>query len=119
MVSYPHRRATAWFLTLLCLFSSAVSGQTRATDVAAIRARARDLHDKMAQVQVDLADGVRLAGQIVHVQDDAIPYGTVRSLKKKGIPKKLLIPLIVGGSVVVALCVAPYPIGFLCRQDPS
>jgi len=131
MLLHLYRRATAWFLTVLYCCSVTAHGQSGASEVAKISVQARGLQAKMVQVRVDIADGTRFEGLIVQVTDDAfvlrqqpgqdrtIPFSTVRALKKKGIRKKVWVPLVVGGAVVVALCAAPYPIGFLCRQDPS
>ena len=54
-------------------------------------------------------------------QETLFPFAKVLDVRKqgRGSRKALWIPLAIGGGVLVALCVAPYPIGFLCRSDPS
>ena len=106
-----------------------------AADVNVIKGRVRDLHADAANVQIRLTDGVKLNGSIQQVEADAftvieektgqertLQYSQVATVKKKGLSrgaKAILIPAIIGGSVLLVLCAAPYPIGFLCRSDPS
>jgi hypothetical protein len=84
-------------------------------------------------VQVSLKDGTSIRGRIVRVEPDwfallqnsagevVVPFAKVANVRKQGggSRKALWIPLAIGGGVLLVLCVAPYPIGFLCRSDPS
>ena len=104
-------------------------------DADAIKAHVRALRADSAEVQIKLTDGTKLSGRIVRVEADTFSialakagqertfqYAQVAEVKKKGLSggaKAILIPAIVGGGVLVVLCAAPYPIGFLCRKDPS
>ena len=48
-------------------------------------------------------------------------YAQVNEVKKSGLSgnAKRAIALTVAGSVLAVLCFAPFPLGFLCQQDPS
>ena len=107
-----------------------VRAQTR-TAIAATREKVRTLHAKSSEVQITLAQGRTLRGQIVQVAnetfvvrqkagaEETVEYARVSKISKQGIRKSVLVPAVVGGAVLAVLCVAPYPIGFLCRRDPS
>jgi small nuclear ribonucleoprotein (snRNP)-like protein len=100
-----------------------------------LETRVRKLHAESSRVKVKLADGTVLQGRIVGVEPDsfairdektgrqtAVAYAQVKELKKSGLSRRtkaILIPAIVGGGVLLVLCAGPYPIGFLCRKDPS
>lgn len=106
-----------------------------ATDVDAIKARFRELRADAAEVRITLTDGAKLSGSILRLEADTftiaqektgqertMQYAQVIAVKKKGLShrtKAILIPTVIGGSVLLVLCVAPFPIGFLCRKDPS
>ncbi|HSR09755.1 MAG TPA: hypothetical protein VLM42_21675 [Bryobacteraceae bacterium] len=103
-------------------------------DVDAIKARFRELRADAAEVRIKLADGAKLSGSILRLEADTftivqektgqertLQYAQVTEVKKKGLPrgaKAILIPAVIGGSALLVLCVAPFPIGFLCRKDP-
>lgn len=84
-------------------------------------------------MRVSLKDGTSVRGRIVRIEPESFvlrqdsaqealfPFAKVLDVRKqgRGSRKALWIPLAIGGGVLVALCVAPYPIGFLCRSDPS
>lgn len=98
-----------------------------------VRARVHKLHSQRSEVRVSLKDGTSVRGRIIRIepesfalrqnsaQEGIFPFAKVLDVRKQGDgPRKALwIPLAIGGGVLVALCVAPYPIGFLCRSDPS
>lgn len=98
-----------------------------------IRARVQALHSQRSQVRVSLTDGSALQGRVIRVEPDsfvlsqksapevAIAFAKVTDVRKAGggSRKALWIPIAIGGGLLVALCVAPYPLGFLCRSDPS
>lgn len=106
-----------------------------AADVEAIKARFRKLHTDAAKVQIKLADGAKLDGGILRLEADTftiaqdktgkertLRYTQVTEVKRRGLSrgaKAVLIPAVVGGSALLVLCAAPYPIGYLCRKDPS
>ena len=84
-------------------------------------------------MRVSLTDGASVQGSIISIEPDSftvrqnsakelvVPFVKVADVRKqRGLSRKALwIPLAIGGGVLLALCVAPYPIGFLCRSDPS
>ena len=126
--TYPVRRVSCLVLTLLL---AAKSVMTQSVD--AVRTRTSELHAKGSDVQVSLKDGTSIRGRIVRVEPDSfallqnsagevvVPFAKVANVRKQGdgSRKALWIPLAIGGGVLLVLCVAPYPIGFLCRSDPS
>ena len=99
----------------------------------AVRARVRDLHARNSEVRVSLTDGTTVRGRIARVEQDSFalrtdsaqevvyPFAKVTDVRKQGGgPRKALwVPIAIGAGVLLALCVAPYPIGMLCRSDPS
>lgn len=100
----------------------------------AIKARVRELHAGASQVTIRLADGAKVEGRILGAdaesftvrpkkaaQDVTLKYTQVAEVKKKSrfMSKAVLIPVIIGGATLLLLCAGPYPIGFLCRADPS
>ena len=99
----------------------------------AVRARIHELHSKGSEVRVSLTDGTSVRGRVVRIQQDSFtlrqnsahevvfPFAKVADVRKQGSGsrKALWIAAAIGGGVLLALCVAPYPIGFLCRSDPS
>ena len=102
-----------------------------AADIAAIKTQVRDFHAAAAPIEVKLSTGAKLQGAILRVETDtfairqktgqevSVPFSDVAAVKKRGrISKAVLIPAIIGGTALF-LCVAPYPLGFLCRKDPS
>jgi hypothetical protein len=118
--------------TVLWCLTIAPAAQAQAPAAAArLEEQARDLSAKGAQARVTLTTGRTLRGQIVRVEretlvlrpkggaDETVQYAMVKRIQKQGgVRKAILIPAIVGGAALV-LCAAPYPIGFLCRRDPS
>jgi hypothetical protein len=120
--------AALWVLTT----THPALAQQSAAAVTKIREQVQRLNAKAAQVRVTLATGGTLNGHIVQVDNETfilrqkagpdmtVQYAAVTRIQKQGRGKKaILIPAIIGGAAVVVLCVAPYPIGFLCRRDPS
>ena len=54
--------------------------------------------------------------------DTVLPYAEVKDVTRSGLSRRakaILIPTAIGGGVLLVLCAGPYPIGFLCRKDPS
>jgi hypothetical protein len=103
--------------------------------VDAVKARFRELHAGATGVQIKLATGETMRGNILQLgadtftiaqdktgQQRTLRYSQVTEVKAKRRSrdsKTILIPAIVGAGAVLVLCAAPYPIGFLCRKDPS
>jgi hypothetical protein len=99
----------------------------------AVRSRVRELHSKGSEVRVLLTDGTSVQGWITRIEPDSfvlrqksgtesvLPFAKVVDVRKQssGFRKALWVPLMIGGGVLLALCVARYPIGFLCRSYPS
>jgi hypothetical protein len=104
-------------------------------DAVAIKAQVRALRQSGAKAEVALPDGTRLRGRIIRVDDDSFTmreeksrvevawrYAQVIEVRKKGLSRReraALTGALIGGSVLFVLCVAPFPLGFLCQQDPS
>jgi hypothetical protein len=103
-------------------------------DLNALAERVRELNAQNSEVKVTLLDGSTLRGQILRAEADsftirqkktaqeiALQYAQVKEVKKVGSlrTKAILIPAAIVGAALLVMCVAPYPIGFLCREDPS
>ena len=55
-------------------------------------------------------------------RDRELRYAQVKEFARSGLSRRtkaILIPAAIGGGVLLVLCAGPYPIGFLCRKDPS
>lgn len=99
----------------------------------AVRARVRELHASGSEVRISISDGTSVRGRIVRVdaesvvlrqasaQERVIRFANIVNVRKQGggLRKSIWIPLVIGGAVALTFCAAPYPIGFLCRSDPS
>ena len=117
-------------LSLAALYAAAQSPALNA-----IKARVRDLHSQSAGVKVTLTDATELRGRILRLDEDAftlqqkspvreivVSYTQVKEANKDSLSRRakaIIIPAAIGGAVLLVLCAAPYPIGFLCRKDPS
>jgi len=126
-------RKLAAFSLIVAL--TVLSAGAQPADVNAVKARVRDLHARSSEAKVTMTDGATLRGRILRLDQDAftlqpkkpagevaISYARVKEVGKAGLSRRtkaILIPAIIGGGVLLALCVAPYPIGYLCRKDPS
>jgi sRNA-binding regulator protein Hfq len=126
-----------WRVAVLLLASavSVLSTHAEPQNANTLEARVRELHAKSSEVKVTLLDGATLQGRILRVEADsftiqqkrtgqetAIRYAQAKEVEKSGLSsraKAILIPTVIGGAALVVLCVAPYPIGILCRKDPS
>jgi hypothetical protein len=141
-MTYKNTQAPNGFVTvfisaalIMLMLRDASPAQTRPSSrtVEALKIKAHELHAKGDAVQIKLLDGTTVQGRILRVDDHSftfrqkkpaqevvMQYTGVTEIKKKGLGKKVvLIPAVVGGGALLVLCVAPYPIGFLCRKDPS
>jgi hypothetical protein len=110
--------------------ATAIHAQTPAA-IASTKEQVRALHAKSARAQITVMPKRTLRGQIVQVAnetfvvrqeggaEETLEYSRVVKIGKQGIRKSVLIPAVVGGAALVVFCAAPYPIGFLCRRDPS
>jgi len=126
-------RKLASFAVMVAMTVSSVGAQP--ADVNAVKARVRDLHARSSEVKVTMTDGATIRGRILRLDEDAftlqqknpagevaISYARVKEVGKAGMSRRtkaILIPAIIGGGVLLVLCAAPYPIGYLCRKDPS
>ena len=122
------RRAGSVLLTLLLLVQ-----QLTAQAPDPVQTRVQELQTQRSEVRVSLVDGTSVRGLVIRIDPDSfvlqqksaqevvVPFARVADLRKAGRSsrKALWIPVAIGGAVLVALCVAPYPLGFLCRSDPS
>ncbi|MGH9145559.1 MAG: hypothetical protein ACRD1Q_02535 [Vicinamibacterales bacterium] len=99
------------------------------------RARLMAPHQKGEPVRVQLADGTSLEGRIIRLEAETfiirhektgeeinVPYAQVTEMSTNGRAwrhKGAWITAIIIGTTLLALCVAPYPFGFLCQEDNS
>jgi hypothetical protein len=127
-MAQPLREVSSLLLTLVFILAPLMA---QASD--AVRSRVHELHSKGSEVQVSLADGTSVRGQIIRIEPDSfllrqksakeavVPFAKVADVREQGgrLRKTLWVPLVIGVGALLALCVAPYPIGFLCRSDPS
>ena len=108
--------------------------QTQPPIVEATRARVRALQASNSRVEITRLDGTRLRGRIIQSDDDSLTvleekpsrevglqYAQVMEIKKIRLSSntKTAIVAIIGGTVLAVLCFAPFPLGFLCQEDPS
>ena len=131
-----HQRLKRSSIAVLATWMWALTGAPvthaqSASAIASTKQQVRELNAKSTQVQITVLPGRVLRGRIVQVASDTfvvrqkdgaeemVEYARVTKINKQGIRKSVLLPAVIGGAVLVALCVAPYPIGFLCRSDPS
>ena len=118
----------------LCFESTPGTAAAQAPIVEATRVRVRAVQASGSPIEITLVDGTRLRGRIIRADDDSfalseektkrevpLQYAQVIEVKKSGLSgnTKRAIALAVAGSVLVVLCFAPFPLGFLCQQDPS
>ena len=122
------RRVVSVLATLLLLVQHLTA---QASDP--VRARVHELQSQGSEVRVSLTDGTSVRGRVIRIEPDSfvvrqkskqeavVPFARVTDVRQSGggSRKALWIPIAIGGGVLVALWVAPYPIGFLCRSDPS
>ncbi|MBK5293027.1 MAG: hypothetical protein JJE04_15320 [Acidobacteriia bacterium] len=129
------RKLIALLLVGASLSALPANAQPQSPDLNALKARVRELHTQTSEVKVTLPDGALLRGHILRVEADsftirqrktereiALQYAQVKEVKKSGLSRRakaILIPIAIGGGALLLLCAAPYPIGFLCRKDPS
>jgi hypothetical protein len=121
-------------LSLVLATVSVLSAYAGPGNANAIEARVRELHARTSEVNVTLLDNTKLQGRILRFGADSftirektgsqttIQYARAKEVRKSGLSRRtraILIPAVIGGSAVLVLCAAPYPIGFLCRKDPS
>ena len=131
-IFWPGRRPA---IALLVVTVSILSARAESPSASALEARVRRLQAKSSEVKVTLLDNTVLQGRILRVEADSftirqvktgrqttIQYSQAKKVGKSGLShraKAILIPAVVGGGALLVLCAAPYPIGFLCRKDPS
>lgn len=131
-IFWPGRRLA---VALLAVTVSILSAHAEPPSANALEARVRQLHAKSSEVKVTLLDNTVLQGRILRVEADsftirqvktgrqtAVQYSQAKEVRKSGLSRRakaILIPAVVGGGALLVLCAAPYPIGFLCRKDPS
>lgn len=126
-MSRPVCKLVAWLLV----------GATAASAEGAeeFKARAGQLLEQRAEAKVTLLDGTKFRGRVLRVdtesftihdkaaaRDRELRYMQVKEIAKSGLSRRtkaILIPVAIGGGVLLVLCAGPYPIGFLCRKDPS
>ena len=127
-MAQPLRRVSSLLLTLVFILAPLMAQSSDA-----VRSRVQELHSKGSEVRVSLTDGTSVQGWIIRVEPDSfvlrqksakeavLPFAKVSDVREQRgrFRKALWVPLAIGAGVLLALCVAPYPMGFLCRSDPS
>jgi hypothetical protein len=131
---FVSRKESTIFVLASALSWLAAAGATHAQTPAALAAtkeQVRELHAKSARVKITVLPKRTLTGQIVQVAnetfvvrgqggaEETLEYARVVKIGKQGIRKSVLIPVVAAGAALVVFCAAPYPLGFLCRRDPS
>ena len=125
----------AYKLAALAVSIALSAMATQSPDLNALKAKVRDLHARSADVKLTLTDATELRGRILRLDEDAftfqqkkpareiaVSYGQLKDANKAGLSRRakaIIIPAAIGGGVLLVLCAAPYPIGYLCRKDPS
>lgn len=120
-------------LLLAAVFVSPADAQS--PDANPLKARVVELYSKSSEVKVTMLDRTILQGRILSVGTDSftlqqkktgqqtvVQYAQAREVRKSGLSRRtkaILIAAIAGGSALAVVCAAPYPIGFVCRKDPS
>lgn len=119
----------------LCVELMVGATAAQAPIAEATRARVRALQASRSAIETILVDGRMIRGRIMTADDDsftmgeektnrvvALRYAQVLEVKKKrglsGNTKAGIAAAMIGGALVV-LCFAPFPLGFLCQEDPS
>jgi hypothetical protein len=54
--------------------------------------------------------------------ETVVRYDSLQDVRKAGMSRRakaILIPASIAAGTLLVLCAGPYPIGFLCRKDPS
>ena len=103
----------------------------------ATRARVRAFQGSRDRIEITLADRSMLRGRVVITGDDSftlaeertnhevtLQYAQVVEINRwrgNGLPRatQTAITLGVVGAVLLVFCAAPFPLGFICHQDPS
>jgi hypothetical protein len=101
------------------------------------RARVRALQTSNDRIEMTLVDRTTLRGRIIATGDDSFTIGEektnrevtlqyrqvmeVKKWKGPGLSRRAqtAITFAVTGAVLLVFCAAPFPLGFLCKQDPS
>jgi hypothetical protein len=120
---------------LVALLPAALYASAQSPAINALKTKVRDLHARSADVRLTLTDATELRGRILRLGEDAftfqqkkpsqeivVRYAQLKEARKAGLSRRakaIIIPAAIGGSVLLVLCAAPYPIGYLCRKDPS
>jgi hypothetical protein len=119
---------------VLCFEPLRETAEAQAPIVEATRARVRALHASGSATELTLVDGASLRARIIRADADSflvkeektgrevlLQYAQLVEIRKTGLPgntKRAIAAVIIGG-VLVVLCFAPFPLGFLCQEDPS
>lgn len=119
----------------LQLLASTAAAQPPPTGapVEGTRARVQTLLASRSTAEVTFQDGTRVRGQIVAADDTSFTIREERTRRESTWQyfdvtsidtiawnrRKTAITLAIVGSVLAVLCFAPFPVGFLCHDDPS
>ena len=121
----------------LCFESMPKTAAAQAPILEATRARVRALQASRDQIEITLVDRTTVRGLIIGTDDDSFTIGEEKTNRKvtlryeqvlevkrwrgPGFSRKAqtAITFAVAGAVLLVFCAAPFPLGFLCKQDRS
>lgn len=133
----PPKLAALIVTAALCSDSLAGMAFAQAPIEVGTRARVRALQTSNDPIEITLVDRTTLRGRIIATGDDSFAIGEektnreialqyrqvmeVRKWKGPGHSRgaQTAITFAIAGAVLLVFCAAPFPLGFLCKQDPS
>jgi hypothetical protein len=135
MFQFSRGRAGPNGLLLVHAAVFVLPGLARSDTPDRLKARLQEFHTEGTQVTVTMSDSTVIRGQILRIsetsftvrqqstaQEAVVPFARLKDIRKSGSfrrRKAFLSPAAIVGGAVLVLCMAPYPIGFLCHKDPS
>jgi len=121
----------------LCFQPLIEATAAQAPSAEATRARLRAFQASRDRIEITLLDGTVFRGRIVETADDSFTIGDEKTNRKitlqygqvigaakwkgPGLSNAARTVIVIGvtGAVLLVLCAAPFPLGFLCHEDPS
>ena len=137
LIHIARKRVVMIIVAALCVEPLSGTAVAQAPIPEATRARVRALQASGDRIEITLVDRTILRGRIIETANDsftigeektnrevALQYGQVMEVKKwegSGLSNSARAAIVLGvvGAVLLVFCAAPFPIGFLCKQDPS
>ena len=137
LIHIARKRVVMIIVAALCIEPLSGTAVSQAPIPEATRARVRALQASGDRIEITLVDRTILRGRIIETANDsftigeektnrevALQYGQVMEVKKwegSGLSNSARAAIVLGvvGAVLLVFCAAPFPLGFLCKQDPS